>query len=139
MITQEMEIFFCRPGYLRLASGQYSLKDKEKFRHLTNNSLQKYSKNYKKESDIISPKMLEDHVKETLNPNYNFEKDTTPEIIMIIRLLGLILISKRNEIYERDKDLLDEGKESRKVLKWVCDCGKTFDTENGSFGVGVNG
>ena len=129
-----MEIFFCRTGYLRLASGQYSLNDKEKFRHLTNNSLQKYSKNYQKESDIISPKILEDYIKDTINPNYNFETDTVSEIIMIIRLLGLILISKRNEIYERDKDLLDGGKDSKKVIKWVCDCGKTFDTENGNIG-----
>jgi hypothetical protein len=131
MITQEMEIFFCREGYLRLASGLYSLKDKEKFRHLTNNSLQKYSKNYKKETDIISPKMLEDHVKETINPDYDFANDTNPEIIMIIRLLGLILITKRNDIYERDKDLLDAGKESKKTIKWVCECGKTFEVEKG--------
>jgi transposase-like protein len=131
MITQELDIFFCKQGYLRLASGEYSLDDTEKFRHLTNNSLQKYSKNYQKETDIISPKLLEKEVRESSDPTYNFEEQTVPEIVMIVRLLGLVLLKKRQLIFEREKELIDKGPAKTSKVKWVCECGKTFDKEKG--------
>lgn len=133
MLSQELDVFICRPGYVRLASGAYSLNDKEKFRHLTNNSLQKYSKHYKKESVIISLKMLEKHVQETKDPLYNFDEKTMPEIVMFVRLLGLILLRKRALIFESETDLIDEGKEAKSLVKRVCDCGKTFDRVKGAF------
>lgn len=139
MVSQELDVFLCRPGYVRLASGSYTLQDKEKFRHLTNNSLQKYSKHYKKEELIISPKMLERHVQETTDPLYSFEQKTMPEIVMFVRLLGLVLLRKRALIFEKEENLIDGGKESKSLVKRVCECGKTFDRVKGGDSENNNG
>lgn len=132
MITPDMDIFFCRQGYIRLASETYSLNDKEKFRHLTNNCLQKYSKLYKKEDDIISSKALEKFIQNNKKKDFNFENEIIPEILMMIRILGIILIKNKNEIYEK-KSVINSTNLNKinKGIKWVCDCGKTFIREDG--------
>lgn len=134
MITPDMDIFFCRKGYIRLATETYSLNDKEKFRHLTNNCLQKYSKIYKKEDDIIDSKTLEKYVKDTIREDFDFEKEIIPEILMMIRILGIILIKNKNEIYEKKSILHSTNlNKNNKGIKWVCECGKTFIKEDGKF------
>ena len=43
-----MDLYFYETGYMRTSSDEYSLDNKNKFVHLTNNCYQKYSNNYEK-------------------------------------------------------------------------------------------
>jgi hypothetical protein len=53
LITQEMEVFFFKEGYLRTSVHRYRLDDNcdDLFTHLTNNAVQKNSKDYGKYED----------------------------------------------------------------------------------------
>ena len=47
LINQDMEVFFCREGYLRTSAYEYELDDcEDKMVHLTNNAVQKNAKEY---------------------------------------------------------------------------------------------
>lgn len=47
LVDQNMNIYFCREGYLRMSSFMFNLdKCKDKLIHLTNNAVQKYSDKY---------------------------------------------------------------------------------------------
>ncbi len=48
LATNEMDLYFYETGYMRTSSDEYSLDNKNKFVHLTNNCYQKYSNNYEK-------------------------------------------------------------------------------------------
>ena len=107
MLNPDMELFFCQKGYVRLATDSYSLKSKDKLRHLTNNSLQKYAENYSKDDDIISMETLQTDIRQTLNPEYEFTQHTTPQIIIIARLLALAMI-RNHELISKSKSQTEE-------------------------------
>lgn len=48
LATNEMDLYYYDTGYMRTSSDEYSLDNKNKFVHLTNNCYQKYSNNYEK-------------------------------------------------------------------------------------------
>mmetsp|Transcript_34002 Transcript_34002/g.33150 ORF Transcript_34002/g.33150 Transcript_34002/m.33150 type:complete len:152 (+) Transcript_34002:538-993(+) len=48
LATHENELYFYKDGYMRTSSDTYSLDNKNKFVHLTNNCYQKHSNNYEK-------------------------------------------------------------------------------------------
>ena len=71
LIDQDMNLYCFKEGYIRLSSEVFSLDERtieDKYVHLTNNAVQKYSKNYGKHEsgNIISLKDLE--VLLTLSP-----------------------------------------------------------------------
>ena len=131
MITPKLDLFFCRQGYIRLATDTYSLNNKDKFRHLTNNCLQKYSKNYKKEDDIISPSLLENEIRQKVKADFNYQKELIPEIITIIRFLGIVMLRNKKEIYEKKEQIEDPVIKKKRQVKWFCDCGNTFIRKEG--------
>lgn len=47
LVTQNMDCYFYKAGYIRTASELYRMDDLDnQFIHLTNNAVQKYAKNY---------------------------------------------------------------------------------------------
>jgi hypothetical protein len=46
--TNEYDLYFYKTGYFRTSSDEYTLDNKNKFIHLTNNCYQKHSQNYEK-------------------------------------------------------------------------------------------
>jgi hypothetical protein len=46
LLTQEMDLYFFKEGYIRTSCEEFSLEKDDLYVHLTNNAVQKYSNNY---------------------------------------------------------------------------------------------
>ena len=46
LVTQDMEFYMFKLGYVRLSSKEFSLENFDKYVHLTNNAIQKHSEEY---------------------------------------------------------------------------------------------
>jgi len=89
LIDHEMNLYQFKESYLRLSSEPFSLDEaqiEDKYIHLTNNAVQKYSKNYGKHEsgNIVSLKEMEKYLPAD-NPKINMQsiKDRMKELIRI--------------------------------------------------------
>ena len=94
MVTQSGRIYLFREMYLRVSSYPFNLKSLQKFGHLNNVALQKFSVNYNSEEAIITPQILEDQVKLMGFPKFSFKNQIRPKIRHICAILGKILKQK---------------------------------------------
>lgn len=87
MFTHELRPFIFRECYVRLSSAPFNMQRlSEKFVHLTNNALQKYSDQYDEDETLKSTQELEDYLRERVRPGYSFKRDTWPTIRKMVRL-----------------------------------------------------
>lgn len=95
LINQEMKMFVFKECYFRLSSENYNFSNmKEKFVHLTNNALQKYSTNFDPDETIKSIDQFDEYINQNVDPNYQFKRDTFPKIKDQIKTIGRIASSK---------------------------------------------
>ncbi|KRX00256.1 hypothetical protein PPERSA_10755 [Pseudocohnilembus persalinus] len=77
LVTQNYDVYVFQEGYLRTSSEKYDLENIENpFIHLTNNAVQKYSKNYGIEEfgNQLSFQQFQDYLDQTINHNENYKK-----------------------------------------------------------------
>jgi hypothetical protein len=73
LIDHDMKLYVFKECYVRLSTEAYRLDNfEEKFVHLTNNALQKYSENYTEDDTLKSTKDLEDFVRMNRKPDFSF-------------------------------------------------------------------
>ena len=88
LIDQDMKLYAFKECYVRLSTEAYKLDSfEEKFVHLTNNALQKYSENYTEDETLKSAKELEDFVQATKKPDFSFKGQVWEKIKEMIRLV----------------------------------------------------
>eukprot|EP00347_Sterkiella_histriomuscorum_P010551 403375852 len=65
--TNDYEIYFYNTGYMRTSSDNYTLDNKNKFVHLTNNCYQKHSNNYQKfeQGNQLTFQQFQEYLKDT--------------------------------------------------------------------------
>jgi hypothetical protein len=86
LVTSDMKPYIFRECYVRLSTEAYKLDNfNEKFVHLTNNALQKYSDNYSEDETLKSTKELEDYVRESRKNDFSFKIEIWEKIKEIIR------------------------------------------------------
>lgn len=87
MFSHENKPYVFRECYVRLSSAPFKTdKLNEKFVHLTNNALQKYSEQYDEDETLKSVPEWEAHLKAEVRPDYDFKRDTWPSIRRIIKI-----------------------------------------------------
>lgn len=87
MFSHENKPYVFRECYVRLSSAPFDIsKLNEKFVHLTNNALQKYSEQYDEDETLKSTQEWETHLREGIRPDYDFKRDTWPAIRRQIKL-----------------------------------------------------
>ena len=87
MISHDMKLYVFRESYVRLSSEKFSFNNiNEKFVHLTNNALQKYSNNYEENATLKDTDEFEKATKEDYKNDYNFRTETWPQILTIVKI-----------------------------------------------------
>jgi hypothetical protein len=94
MVTPGSKVYRYQEMYIRVSAYDFDLDNMQKFGHLNNIALQKYSENYDGEKAVITTQMLEDHVKEKINPDFDFEKDIRPKLNHIIAIMSTFISEK---------------------------------------------
>jgi hypothetical protein len=94
MVTQSGRIYMFREMYLRVSAYPYNLKSLQKFGHLNNVALQKFSFKYDNEQAIITPTVLEDYVRKIGFQKFSFEKQIRSKLRHIIAIVGKIFQKK---------------------------------------------
>lgn len=94
MVTPNSRVYQYQEMYIRVSAYDFDLDNMQKFGHLNNIALQKYSTNYDGEKAVITTQMLEDHVKEKINPDFQFEKDIRPKLNRIIAIMATFISEK---------------------------------------------
>ena len=94
MIGHDHKLYTCREMYIRVSSHAFDLNNLEKFGHLNNIALQKYSKDYDQENAVITIESLERKIREFVDPEFDFEKLIRPKLNKIIGLLGFSFLEK---------------------------------------------
>ena len=103
LINQDMEVFFCREGYLRTSAFEYELDDcEDKMIHLTNNAVQKTSKDYGRFED--GNQLSFDQFQEHIDQDHNIK----------MKAEGKPAISVRDDIVEDIKFVISKTIESVK-------------------------
>lgn len=98
LFSHDLKAYVFRECYVRLSSEKFTMANlQEKFVHLTNNALQKYSENYDENETLKDIYEFEDFVRKTRKDNYEFKKDTLPQIESIVKLLHNISVKNMNE------------------------------------------
>lgn len=85
MITHELKGYVFNECYVRVSSEPFSTSSHEKFIHLTNNALQKYSENYDEDETLIDTYQLEAETK-LKYPDFNFREHIWSKVIEQTRL-----------------------------------------------------
>lgn len=96
LISQSGRIYMFREMYLRISSYPFNLKNLQKFGHLNNMALQKFSVNFDKEKAIITPSILEEYLRDNFYPKFSFDKQIRSKLRHIIAIIGKILKQKFN-------------------------------------------
>lgn len=97
LMTHEMKIHVFQECYFRLSSEKYTINNlQEKFVHLTNNALQKYSENFDADETLKSIDQFDHFIRESAKVEYNFRRDSFPVIKEHIKLVGKIAENKIN-------------------------------------------
>ena len=94
LVSQSGKLYVFRESYIRVSAYEYSLDDMQKFGHLNNIAIQKYSKDYDQEKAIISVKELERYINQTKDPHFNFEVHIRPKLNQIVAIMGALLMQK---------------------------------------------
>jgi hypothetical protein len=94
MISPNGKIYHYQEMYIRVSAYDFDLNNMQKFGHLNNIALQKYSNNYDGEKAVITTKALEEHVKENIDPDFDFEKQIRPKLEQIICIMAACLVEK---------------------------------------------
>ena len=88
------KVFRYQEMYIRVSAYNFDLDNMQKFGHLNNIALQKYSDNYDGEKAVITTKTLEEHVRAHMNPNFDFEGQIRPKLDQIIGILSASMVEK---------------------------------------------
>lgn len=94
LVSQSGRIYMFREMYLRVSAYPYNIKNLQKFSHLNNVALQKFSFKYDNEQAIITPSVLEEYVRTIGFPKFSFEKQIRSKLRHIIAIMGEILQRK---------------------------------------------
>lgn len=97
LVTQDMQLYFFKEGYLRTCSEEYKTDDRNifnKFIHLTNNAIQRHGENYgnHESGNQLSFKDLEKYIKD-----HGLDMDFKGKIYP--RMLELVTISMQSVYY----------------------------------------
>ena len=78
LVTQDLDLFWFREGYIRTASGEYQLDKNDEFVHLTNNAIQRQCPQYglNEEGNQLSFHDFRSYCKKELQTD--FDKDILP-------------------------------------------------------------
>jgi len=88
LIDQDLKPYVFKECYVRLSTEAYKYDNfEEKFVHLTNNALQKYSENYTEDETLKSTRDLEDFVRETKKSDFSFKEQVWEKIKEMICLV----------------------------------------------------
>ncbi|CAD8152033.1 unnamed protein product [Paramecium pentaurelia] len=101
LITHEMHYFLFKEAYIRTSGATFSLENKDRYIHLTNNAVQKNAQNYGQFEDgnQLSLKRFQKQLDEQ-ETKYDFRKDGWPKIKEIVKLtLNSTKLNKRNRKY----------------------------------------
>jgi len=104
LVTHEMQLYFFKEGYLRTSSEEFTLAEDgvfNKFIHLTNNAVQKFSNNYGQEEagNQLSFKDFEEYMKE-----HNMEGDFKGKILPRMKeLVKLSMLSVGKQLNQNDR------------------------------------
>lgn len=104
LVDTDARLFHYREMYIRVSAYDFDLDDMQKFGHLNNIALQKYSNNFDGEKAVITTKMLEEHVRQHINPDFDFEQQIRPKLEHIICILGSCLAEKFTPIHPLKKN-----------------------------------
>ena len=87
LLTHKMDCFMFKEGHLKASSLEYNLENNNSFIHLTNYSLQKYSKFFSKyeEGNEISFEKFQKYI-DSKEDNFDFKKEIIPKFKEIIEL-----------------------------------------------------
>ena len=94
MVNQHCSLFMFRDMYVRVSAYPFSLSDKQKFGHLNNIALQKYSKHYDSEKAVININQLSEYIRDHYYPTFDFETLIRPKLQQIISILGAVALPK---------------------------------------------
>ena len=94
MISNTGKIYQYQEMYIRVSAYDYDLDNMQKFGHLNNIALQKYSNNYDGEKAVITTEKLQEHVQAHGNPDFDFEIQIRPKLSHIIGILSSSLVEK---------------------------------------------
>jgi hypothetical protein len=97
MVTHEFKLHVFRECYVRLSTETYKLDGfHEKFVHLTNNALQKYSSSYSEDETLKNTKELEEYIRESRKMDFSFKAEIWEKIKNIIVLVNKCNIRNSN-------------------------------------------
>jgi len=104
LLTHKMEIYLFKEGHLKATSFNYSVESNDLYIHLTNYSVQKYSKNFEKfeYGNEISFDEFQSSLNKYYNLNIDVRKDILPKIKNII-VLSMESVKKLINKYNRKK------------------------------------
>ena len=101
MISHELKLYVFREPYVRLSSEKFTFNNlQEKFVHLTNNALQKYSETYNEDATLKDIGEFEMAVRDEYKADYDFRKESWIQMINIIKIT---FESARKNINENNK------------------------------------
>ena len=103
LLTHKMDCFIFKEGHLKACSLEYNLENNNSFIHITNYSLQKYSKLFSKyeEGNEISFNKFQEYLNSKEN-SFDFKKEIIPKFKEIIELTmksSKLLINEKNRKY----------------------------------------
>ena len=94
MVSPSGKIFQYKEMYIRVSAYDFDLNNMQKFGHLNNIALQKYSNNYDGEKAVITTKKLEEYVQNQGHINFSFDKEIRPKLSQIISILSVCLVER---------------------------------------------
>lgn len=94
LVGPDASLFHYREMYIRVSAYDFDLDNMQKFGHLNNIALQKFSNNFDGEKAVITTHMLQEHVRQHINPDFDFEAQIRPKLEHIICILGACLAEK---------------------------------------------
>ncbi|CAD8060286.1 unnamed protein product [Paramecium sonneborni] len=101
LINHDMQFFLFKEAYIRTSGAIFSLENKDRYIHLTNNAVQKNAQNYGQFEDgnQLSLKRFQQQLDQQ-EKKYDFRKQGWPKIKEIVKLtLNSTRLNKRNRKY----------------------------------------
>lgn len=88
LISHKQDIFVCKEGHFKVCSEEYDLNKKDTFAHITNYSVQKYSKSFSlyEIGNEISYDQFQASIKKSHSNKKSFREDILPLIYNIIKI-----------------------------------------------------
>jgi hypothetical protein len=104
LISPSGKVYYFQEMYIRVSAYPFDLDNMQKFGHLNNIALQKYSKDYDGEKAVITEKMLEEHIKNNFKPDFDYDMHIRPKLKQIICIMSACLIEKFTTFHSKKKN-----------------------------------